>query len=35
MFAVLPKDFDTQGMTAFPLAAFEARDFIMPSQGLR
>ena len=34
MFAVLPKDFDTQGMTAFPLAAFEARDFIMPSQGV-
>ena len=33
MFAVLPCDFDTQGMTAFPLAAFEARDFIMPSQG--
>ena len=33
MFAVLPKDFDTQGLTAFPLAAFEARDFIMPSQG--
>ena len=33
MVAVLPKDFDTQGMTAFPLAAFEARDFIMPSQG--
>lgn len=33
MFAVLPKDFVTQGMTAFPLAAFEARDFIMPSQG--
>ena len=33
MFAVLPKDFDTQGMTAFPLAAFEGRDFIMPSQG--
>ena len=33
MFAVLLKDFDTQGMTAFPLAAFEARDFIMPSQG--
>ena len=33
MFAVLPHDFDTQGMTAFPLAAFEARDFIMPSQG--
>ena len=33
MFAVLPKDFDTQGITAFPLAAFEARDFIMPSQG--
>ena len=33
MFAVLPKDFDAQGMTAFPLAAFEARDFIMPSQG--
>lgn len=33
MFAVLPKDFDTQGMIAFPLAAFEARDFIMPSQG--
>lgn len=33
MFAVLPEDFDTQGMTAFPLAAFEARDFIMPSQG--
>ena len=33
MFAVLPKDFDTQGMTAFPLAAFAARDFIMPSQG--
>lgn len=33
MFAVLPKDFGTQGMTAFPLAAFEARDFIMPSQG--
>ena len=33
MFAVLPKDFDTQGMTAFPLAAFEARDFIMHSQG--
>ena len=33
MFAVLPKDFDTQGMTAFPLAAFEARDFFMPSQG--
>ena len=33
MFAVLPKDFDTQDMTAFPLAAFEARDFIMPSQG--
>ena len=33
MFAVLPKDFDTQGMTAFPLAGFEARDFIMPSQG--
>lgn len=33
MFAVLPKDFDTQGMNAFPLAAFEARDFIMPSQG--
>lgn len=33
MFAVLPKDFDTQGMTAFPLAAFEERDFIMPSQG--
>ena len=33
LFAVLPKDFDTQGMTAFPLAAFEARDFIMPSQG--
>ena len=33
MFAVLPKDFDTQGMTAVPLAAFEARDFIMPSQG--
>ena len=33
MFAVLPKDFDTQGRTAFPLAAFEARDFIMPSQG--
>ena len=33
MFAVLPKDFDTQGMTAFPLAAFEARDFIRPSQG--
>lgn len=33
MFAVLPKDFDTQGMTAFPLAAFESRDFIMPSQG--
>ena len=33
MLAVLPKDFDTQGMTAFPLAAFEARDFIMPSQG--
>ena len=33
IFAVLPKDFDTQGMTAFPLAAFEARDFIMPSQG--
>lgn len=34
MFAVLPRDFDTQGMTAFPLAAFEARDFIMPSQGV-
>lgn len=33
MFAVLPPDFDTQDMTAFPLAAFEARDFIMPSQG--
>lgn len=33
MFAVLPKDFDTQDMAAFPLAAFEARDFIMPSQG--
>ena len=33
MCAVLPRDFDTQGMTAFPLAAFEARDFIMPSQG--
>lgn len=33
MFAVLPPDFDTQGMTAFPLSAFEARDFIMPSQG--
>ena len=33
MFAVLPRAFDTQGMTAFPLAAFEARDFIMPSQG--
>lgn len=33
VFAVLPRDFDTQGMTAFPLAAFEARDFIMPSQG--
>lgn len=33
MFAVLPRDFDTQGMTALPLAAFEARDFIMPSQG--
>ena len=33
MFAVLPRDVDTQGMTAFPLAAFEARDFIMPSQG--
>ena len=33
MFAVLPKDFDTQSMAAFPLAAFEARDFIMPSQG--
>lgn len=33
MFAVLPRDFDTQGMTAFPLAAFEAHDFIMPSQG--
>ena len=33
MFAVLPRDFDTQGITAFPLAAFEARDFIMPSQG--
>lgn len=33
MFAVLPRDFDTQGMAAFPLAAFEARDFIMPSQG--
>ena len=33
MFAVLPRDFDTQGMTAFPLAAFEARDFIMPSPG--
>lgn len=33
MFAVLPRDFDTQGMTAFPLAAFEERDFIMPSQG--
>lgn len=33
MFAVLPRDFDTQGMTAFPLAAFEARDFIMASQG--
>ena len=33
MFAVLPRDFDTQGMTAVPLAAFEARDFIMPSQG--
>lgn len=33
MFAVLPRDFDTQGMTAFPLVAFEARDFIMPSQG--
>ena len=33
MVAVLPRDFDTQGMTAFPLAAFEARDFIMPSQG--
>lgn len=33
MFAVLPRDFDTQGMTAFPLAAFEARDFIMPSKG--
>lgn len=33
MFAVLPRDFDTQGMTAFPLAAFEARDFIMHSQG--
>ena len=29
----VPRDFDTQGMTAFPLAAFEARDFIMPSQG--
>ena len=33
MFAVLPRDFDTQGMTAFPLASFEARDLIMPSQG--
>lgn len=33
MYAVLPPDFDTCGMTAFPLAAFEARDFIMPSQG--
>ena len=33
LFAGLPKEFDTQGMTAFPLAAFEARDFIMPSQG--
>ena len=33
MFAVLPRDFDTQGMTAFPLAAFEARDFLLPSQG--
>ena len=33
LFAVLPQDFDTQGMTAVPLAAFEARDFIMPSQG--
>ena len=33
MFAGLPRDVDTQGMTAFPLAAFEARDFIMPSQG--
>ena len=33
MFAVLPKNFDTQGMDTFPLAAFEGRDFIMPSQG--
>ena len=33
MYAVLPRSFDTQGMTAFPLTAFEGRDFIMPSQG--
>ena len=33
MYAVLPRDFDTSGMTAFPLTAFEGRDFIMPAQG--
>ena len=33
MYAVLPRNFDTQGMTAFPLTAFEGRDFIMPAQG--
>lgn len=33
MYAVLPKDYPTQGGTAFPLHEFDGKDFLMPAQG--
>lgn len=33
MYAVLPKDYPTQGRESFPLEEFDGREFIMPTQG--
>ena len=33
MYAVLPKDYPTDGRAAFPLREFDGKDFLMPAQG--
>ena len=33
MYAVLPRDYPTQGRASFPLHEFEGKDFLMPAQG--
>lgn len=33
MYAVLPRDYPTEGRTVFPLHEFDGKDFLMPAQG--